>query len=67
VAGCRNSRQLAIAARQQHESQLAEVQKALGQGRRELEEIGEAGLLVTERLLKYKVENYTFSDFHNDL
>ena len=55
VAGCRSSRQAALAVRQQHEGQLAKIQKALEDGRKELESVTDMGVTVPERLQKYKV------------
>ena len=55
VVGCRSSRQAALAVRQQHEAQLAEIQKVLEDGQKELESITDMGITVPERLQKYKV------------
>ena len=55
VAGCCSNRQAAITARQQHEKELVAIQKALEDGKAELESVAEMGVPVSERLEKYKV------------
>ncbi|XP_076463745.1 nesprin-1-like isoform X2 [Babylonia areolata] len=54
VNGCRNNRQAALAVRQQHQSQLAEIEEALQESREQLKAVTEMGVAVPERLHKYK-------------